>query len=191
MMDNFVYIDQYELLGSNFYWHKRATYNISEAELFEVGLHGDRVLVHESIIQPLLAVDQKFQEQFGLRLYIKEGYRSAELYKLIYAKRVAKFGQEMTDKLLNITDMPHATGQSVDIALWNVVENKEVYLRNGADDPEALFADFYKNKTDQSSLDYQRLQEKMIIIMQDHGFRLGKLREYFHFNYRPEEPRNY
>ena len=31
----------------------------------------------------------------------------------------------------------------------------------------------------------------MIGIMQDHGFRLGTKREYFHFDYRSEMSKNY
>ena len=40
----------------------------------------------------LIKIDKKFQEEFGYRLYIKEGYRSSDLYEMVYKKRVVKFG---------------------------------------------------------------------------------------------------
>jgi len=64
-------------------------------------------------------------------------------------------------------------------------------MRKGEDDTPALFVDFYKDKFDAESQSYQQLQEWLIKVMQDHGFRLGTKREYFHFDYRPEMPRNY
>ena len=124
-------------------------------------------------------------------MFIKEGYRSKELYEIIYKRRVEKFGQEETDRLLNMADMPHAQGKSIDVALWNREEDKEVYMRVGEDGTDALFVDFYKNREDEEGKRYQELQEWVIDVMQNHGFRLGTKREYFHFDYRPEEPRNY
>ncbi len=183
-MDNFVYIDEYGLLGSNFYWHKAEAYDISKEELTKVGLKDDRVQVHQDIISLLLEVDSQFQKKLGYRLYIKEGYRSSALYRLVYDKRVARFGQEQTDKLLNIKDMYHTTGKAVDVALWDMEKNKEVFMRDGKDDPEALIFGFYKNKTDDRSLYYQGLQEQVVEIMKDHGFEMGKLGEYFHFNHK-------
>lgn len=87
--------------------------------------------------------------------------------------------------------MPHAEGKSVDIALWNPREDREVYMRRGEDSTDALFVDFYKDRTDEEGQKYQELQEWVIGIMQDNGFRLGTKKEYFHFDYRPNEARNY
>lgn len=66
-----------------------------------------------------------------------------------------------------------------------------MYLRDGDDATGALFIDFYKNKENEQSKWYQEMQEYVIGIMQDNGFRLGTLNEYFHFDYRPKTPRNY
>lgn len=189
-MSELVYIDEYGLLGINYYWNRRKSYNMSEEELNDVGFFDDRVQVRKDIIAPLQRVDQQFQER-GYRLYIKEGYRPKALYELAYEKRVEKYGKEDTDRLLNMNIMPHANGKSVDVTLWNPQENKEVYLRNSDDGADALFIDFYKSKTDEKSKWYQEMQEYVINVMQDNGFRLGKLNEYFHFDFRPEEPRNY
>ncbi len=185
-----VYIDEYGLPGSNFYWHKYEAKGLTKEDILAAGLTSDRVQVHQDIIQPLLAADMEFQKR-GYKMYIKEGYRSKALYEIVYDKRVAKFGKEETDRLLNMTDMPHADGRTVDIALWNPEENKEVYMRRGEDGTDALFVDFYKGKADELGREYQELQEWVIDVMQDQGFRLGTKREYFHFDYRPDMDPNY
>jgi len=66
-----------------------------------------------------------------------------------------------------------------------------VYMRRGGDGTDALFVDFYKGSDNQEDKQYQELQAWVIGIMQDHGFRLGTRREYFHFDYRPEAEHNY
>ena len=185
-----VYIDQYNLLGINYYWDKHEAYNITKDDLLMVGLTSDRVQVHKDIINSLVDIDNIFQQR-GYRSYIKDGYRPKDLYELIYKKRVDKYGQGITDQLLNMIDMPHSTGKTIDISLWDPVENKEVYMRDKEDGTDALFVDFYKNKTDEKSLYYQGLQEWVTNVMQDQGFRLGIKREYFHFDYKPDEPKSY
>lgn len=176
-----MYIDEHGLLGSNFYWHKYEAKGITKEEILSVGLTNDRVRVHKDIIEPLMEIDREFQKK-GYKLYLKEGYRSKALYDLIYKRRVEKFGKEETDRLLNMNDMPHASGKSIDIALFDATSNKEIYLRNGDDGTDALFIDFYKDKTDEQSVRYQNLQTWVISVLQDHGFRLGTKREYFHFD---------
>ncbi|MDB5254562.1 MAG: hypothetical protein JWL80_628 [Parcubacteria group bacterium] len=181
-MNNLVYIDEYGLLGSNFYWHKYEAKGLSKEDILEAGLTSDRVQVHKDIIEQLVAIDKEFQNH-GYRLYIKEGYRSMALYNIVYKRRIEKFGKEETDRLLNMNDMPHATGKTVDVALWNEKENREVFLRNGEDGIDALFVDFYKNREGEQSEVFQDLQDMVIQTMMSHGFRLGTKNEYFHFDY--------
>ena len=188
--EQLVYINDFNLLGSNFYWHKYEVKGLSKDDITAAGLINERVQVHSDIIRQLIAIDAE-QQDMGYRLYIKEGYRSRALYEIIYKRRVEKFGQEETDRILNMRDMPHSSGLSVDVALWNMDTNTEVYLRNGEDGTDALFVDFYKGKEDEGSTHYQILQEKLINPMQVHGFRLGTKREYFHFDYKPNTPKNY
>ena len=185
-----VYADEYGILGINFYWHKYAAKGLHKEDIINAGLTNDRVQVHRDIIEPLLAVDKEFQTR-GYKLYIKEGYRSKALYEVIYKRRVEKFSKEETDRLLNMNDMPHAQGLSVDVALWDPESDKEVYMRDGDDGVDALFVDFYKGKDDDQSTHYQKLQEWVIETMQKNGFRLGTKNEYFHFDYRPEAPKTY
>jgi D-alanyl-D-alanine dipeptidase len=185
-----VYIDDYGLRGTNFYWHKYEAKGLTKEDILNAGLTSDRVQVHASIINALQKVNELVGER-GYEIFIKEGYRSKALYEIVYQRRVEKFGKEETDRLLNMDDMPHASGLSVDVALWDKAENKEVFMRNGDDGTDALFVDFYKLKIDENSVRYQALQEWFIGFMLENGFRLGTKREYFHFDYRPETQSNY
>lgn len=185
-----VYIDEHGLIGSNFYWHKYANHGLSKEDILAAGLRDDRVQVSKEIIEQLAAIDKELQQN-GQRLYIKEGYRSRAIYEIVYTRRVEKYGKEETDKLLNMNDMPHAQGTSVDVALWDQKLNKEIYLRRGEDGLLALFIGFYRGKEDEESKQYQRLQDELAARMMRHGFRIGTKREYFHFDYRPDAPLNY
>lgn len=184
-----IYLYQCGIFGYNYYWHNRERLGYSEEELRGVGIADDLVQVYPGIIVPLLGVERDLKRH-GYRLLIKEGYRSEALYELIYQRYVAKHGQLTADRLFNMEDKPHADGRSVDTVLWDIRNDREVYLR-GNDGPEALFVDFYEGKTDERSQTYHFRQQLLISIMQDHGFRLGKKLEYWHFDYRPNEPRNY
>ena len=185
-----VYIDDYGLLGSNFYWHKYATHGLTMEDILAAGLTDDRVQVSAKIIDTLVAIDAELLKR-GWRLYIKEGYRSEELYKIVYERRVAKYGKEVTDSILNLEAMPHALGLSIDAAIWDKETNKEMYLRKGEDGVPALFIGFYKDKDDEESKKYQELQDYLAGLMLSRGFRIGTRREYFHFDYRPQMPENY
>lgn len=181
-MNNLVYIDEYGLLGSNYYWEKHQDYGITKEELAKAGVLNGRLLVSSQIIDPLHNVDRAFQSQ-GYRLYIKDGYRPQALYDIVFQKRSNRFGQEATNRLVNMKDKPHSTGKTVDVVLWNQKKNHEVPLRDNNDGVEALFIDFYKNKSDPKSQHYQKLQEFIISTMLANGFTTGPKNEYFHFNY--------
>jgi len=182
-MDNrLVPISQHDLLGSSFYWNRYADYGLTREDLIGLGMTDDQVYVSPKIIPVLLEIDKELQTR-GWRLYLKEGYRSKELYELLYKRRVKKFGKEMTDKLLNIKDMKHASGLSVDVAIWDEAKNQEVYLRRPNDGPESLISGFYKDSTNPEGKKCQELQKYLIDLMTKHGFKLGSKKEYFHFDY--------
>ncbi|MBI5138283.1 MAG: hypothetical protein HZA95_00610 [Candidatus Vogelbacteria bacterium] len=190
LLSDLIYIDDYGLLGKNFYWRRREVYNVTEEELKTAGILNDRVQVHVDIIEPLKVADKKFQER-GMRIFIQEGWRPEALYRLIKDKRTTKEGKDEIDKLFNFVDMPHALGRSVYICPWDPIKDAQIYTRKGEDGNDALFVDFYKDKHDALSGQYQELQVLMINTMISCGFRLGTKREYFHFDYRPDEPENY
>src|SRR3989338_7043395 len=162
--EDLIYIDEYDLLGSEYYWDNHARYNISEEEFAEIGMMGNRVLAHRDIIQALKRADSQFQKD-GMRLYIKEGYRSPDLYKLIFRKRNEKFGEKDTGRILNFTDQPHATGKAVDIAPWDPIGKKEIPTKKKGDAIESMLIDFYKGKTEEGKKLYQKLQDFIIKIM--------------------------
>ena len=181
-MNNMIDISQYGLRGSNFYWNKHEAKGITKEEVMAVGVTSDKVELHRDIIPNVLAVDRELREH-GYSLFIKEGYRSEELYRLVYEKRCIKFGKEETDKIFNMTDMPHATGKSLDATLWSLDDDKEVWLRSGEDGTDALFYGFYKDKNDEQSKEYQRLQDLLVKTFLNNGCRLGTKNEYFHFDF--------
>ena len=47
-----VNVADYGIKGSNFYWHRKERYNVTEAELQEVGVTDGNAYVDESIITP-------------------------------------------------------------------------------------------------------------------------------------------
>ena len=188
--DDLVYIDDFGLLGSNFYWHKYAAHGLTKEDILSAGLECDRVQVSKKILDILVQIDADLQKN-SMRLYIKEGYRSQKLYQVIYKRRVEKYGKEETDSLLNLKDMPHAYGDTVDVALWDVATDKEMYLRSGEDGVQALFINFYREKDDSEAKKYQELQDYLANLMMKYGFRIGTRREYFHFDYRPDTEPNY
>lgn len=178
-----VAIDQHGLAGSSFYWDNRERYQLSVEELAAVGVQDQRIWVHCDLIPALLAADRDFQQN-DYRLFIREGYRSKELYALVFQKRSEMFGSENVSKLLNMTDMPHASGRAVDVALFDLKSDEPVATRGSNDGPESLFVDFYKNRSDPEGQAYQQRQALLRKIMETHSFSLGTLREYFHFGYR-------
>jgi D-alanyl-D-alanine dipeptidase len=181
--ENLVFIDQYGLLGSNFYWVHRERLRLDDDDLISAGIANERVRVSLDIIPALQQADKKLQSH-NYRLYIKEGYRPPGVYKLAYASRSKQFGREQTDRVMNMDEMPHANGDTVDVELWDPKINSEVPSRNKNDSVEALFVGFYKNKTDPTSQQYQTTQELIITTMLSVGFQLGKKNEYFHYFYR-------
>ncbi|HEX8591478.1 MAG TPA: hypothetical protein VF696_01875 [Candidatus Paceibacterota bacterium] len=187
---DFVYLDEHGLLGSNYYWHKCTAHGLTQEDVTSAGVTNDRVLVHKDLIAPLQEVDQELQKR-GFRLYVKEGLRPEALYRIVYDRRVEKFGKETTDSLLNMTDMPHAKGLSVDVTLWDASSNTEVLMRRREDGVPSLFVGFYRGKDDDDSRKYQEMQDYLAGIMLERDFRIGTKNEFFHFDYRPGTPPNY
>lgn len=173
----------YGLKGINFYWTRKDRFNLSEAELNSAGVFNDHAYVDEVIIFPLKEANNIFAKH-GYELLIKDAYRSPELYKLIQQKRYEIHGKEHTDKLLNLETMPHSTGRVVDVSLVDIKSGEELMFRDSADDPEAWFVDFYRDKADERSREFQRLQDLLIETMLSVGFKLGSKREFWHFEFK-------
>lgn len=164
----------------NYYWERREKYNISEKELASVGVTGNDVMLDERLIPILNDANSIFKKQ-GYEIIVKDGYRSPELYQLVFEKRCEYDNKENTHKTLSLTRMPHATGLAVDINLVDTNSGKEVEMRRYEDWPDGIFLDFYRNKKDPKSIEYQRLQDLLVNTMLGLGLKLGKRKEFHHF----------
>ena len=154
-------------------------------ELATARVTDEHAYVDESLIQPLKNAQSKFAEK-GYELIVKDAYRSPELYFLIQKKRYELRGKYETDKLLNMETMPHLTGKAIDVNLIDLKTGLGVKMRNPQEDPVAFFIDFYKDKNDKISQEYQRLQQLLVSVMLSVGFQLGSKSEFWYFEYHKE-----
>ncbi len=178
-----VNIKDFGLKGENYYWKRKELYRITELELAEIGVNSGDMYVDESIIQPLLNANSQLNKS-GYYLFVADGYRSNQMYELVYKKRVKATHLNADPGAINLIDKPHSKGTVVDIALYDLETNKEIYLRDKQDDPEAYYVDFYSNKTDEKSKEFCRLQQLLKSVMYSNGFVYGVKNEYWHFDYK-------
>ncbi len=157
-------------------------YHLTEDELRQAGVSCGDAYVEEKLVAVLQRVNAHLASS-GFELIIKDGYRSKELYLLVQQKRYAQFGQEATDKILNLERMAHVTGLTVDVGLVDVKSQKEIEMRDKEDGIEGMFVGFYAQKSDAKSRRYQQLQVLLIEVMTDEGFVLGSKKEFWHFEY--------
>lgn len=172
--------------GINYYWVRREMYNLSIEELNNVGVFDEHAYVREEVI-PALKNAQEFLLKQGFDLIVKDSYRSPELYNLVYQKRVQQHGKEETDRILNVVDMPHATGFAVDVNLINLQTHQEILLRNKTHGTDAFFVDYYKNSPLEEEKEFHRLQKLLAQSMLEHGFRYGKKMEFWHFEFNQDQ----
>ncbi|MEI6228804.1 MAG: M15 family metallopeptidase [Candidatus Saccharibacteria bacterium] len=177
---NLVKLSDYDIKSINYYWRRRANFNITESELATVGVTSDDALVDVSLIPKLQQANELLQPM-GYELIVKDAYRSKELYDLVRRKRYENDGQEVTDQTLSKTRMPHATGLAVDVNLVDLATGAEIETWDKADWPDGIFVGFYKDKTDATSQRYQQLQDLLIDVMQKAGFKSGPKNEFHHF----------
>jgi D-alanyl-D-alanine dipeptidase len=169
--------------GINFYWTRKERYNLSVEELNAAGVYDEKAYVHQDILTPLLKAQEAFKS-LGYELLIKDAYRSPALYRLIQQKRYILRGKEETDKLLNMVTMPHSTGTAVDVSLIDLKTGEEIIMRDHADDADgAFFINYYKDKTDPKSIQFQQYQDILVSTMLAAGFHLGSKEEFWHFEY--------
>jgi pimeloyl-ACP methyl ester carboxylesterase/D-alanyl-D-alanine dipeptidase len=179
---NLVNVTDYGITGINFYWTRKERFGVSEKEMNEVGIYDGNAYVDKSIIEPLQKAQHLFKEA-GYELIVKDAYRTPELYHLVQKKRYEVRGKEETDALLNMVTMPHTTGRAIDINLIDPKTGQELLMRDPAEDPGAFFIDFYRERQDPQSQEYQHLQDLMVTTMLSVGFRLGSKKEFWHFEY--------
>jgi D-alanyl-D-alanine dipeptidase len=175
-----VKLSDYGLLGQNYHWAERTKFHISKAELQEISIGDIDGWVSKELIDPLKKANELFH-QHGYELFVTDAYRSPELYKLAYKKRLKTEGKTATDGLMSMDRMPHATGLTVDVTLLSKKNGQPVELRDKADGHKAKFINYYKDKDDDQSKLFQERQELLRQVMQQVGFKLGKKKEFWHF----------
>lgn len=174
----------YGIKGINYYWAKRGQFGLSKKEVETLGLTENHALVDERVI-PLLKKAQETFKEHGYEIIVKDAYRSPELYQFVKKKRYEIDGKENTDRTFNAKRMVHATGLAVDVNLLSLDNGREVLMWDKKDWPDGAFIDFYRDKTDPHSIEFQRLQDFLIETMLGLGFKLGLKKEFWHFEYEP------
>ena len=177
---NLVKLSDFNIKSINYYWERKDKFNLTETELATVGVINNDVMVDSSLIPKLQKANELFKP-LGYELIVKDAYRSKELYNLVRQKRYENDGQEITDKTFSKNRMPHATGLVIDVNLIDLKTKQEVEIWDKKDWPDGIFVDYYKDKKDLKSKQYQKLQNLLIKNMQKAGFRLGDKKEFHHF----------
>ncbi|PCI25095.1 hypothetical protein COB57_02655 [Candidatus Peregrinibacteria bacterium] len=182
-----IYLSQIGIKTYNYYWNRTEQTGVSYEELATVGVIKDDILVKEICAKAIMTANEKLKN-LGYCLIIKEGYRSPEMYQLIYDKRVVKFGKTQTDQLLNMKNMPHSTGLVIDAVLWDLKNNCTVEMYKHEHGADAFFYSFYKDNPKKDTGDYLKKQTLLIDTMLNSGFTLGSKGEFFHFELNDSEP---
>jgi len=177
-----VNVADYGIKGINYYWERKSKFDLTEDELCSVGVLANNALVDEILIPKLKEANEIFKKH-GYELIVKDAYRSPELYQLVKGKRYEIDGKENTDKTFNPVRMPHSSGKAVDINLVDLKTGIEIEMWDKKDWPAGAFINFYEDKTDSLSKEFQRLQDFMINTMLNLGFQLGLKNEFWHFEY--------
>ena len=175
-----VKLSDHGIKSIQYYWDRRDKFNISVEELNAIGIYDNSAFVDERLVPLLKKANEQFKTH-GFEIIVKDGYRSPELYDLARRKRYENEGKEVTDKVLHATRQPHSTGLAIDINFLSLETGDEIRTWDNKDWPEGAFVDFYKNKDDAKSREFQRLQVLMREVMLGLGFKLGTLNEYWHF----------
>ncbi|NTW62259.1 M15 family metallopeptidase [Candidatus Saccharibacteria bacterium] len=175
-----VNLSDYGIQSMNYYWERMDNFNISKDELINIGITGDCAQVDVRLV-PRLKQANKILKKHGYEIIVKDGYRSKELYDLVRRKRYENDGKEVTDNTLSTGANPHSTGLAIDVNLVRLDDGVEVEIRDKDDWPNSIFKDYYRNKADPKSIEYQRLQDLLADTMTSVGFLMGKRNEFHHF----------
>jgi len=175
-----VSVTNFGIKGINYYWERRDKFNLSAEELASVGVLGNIALVEPKLI-PKLTQANRLLKEYGYEIVVKDAYRSPELYNLVRKKRYEIDGKINTDRTLSTGANPHSSGKAVDINLIELRTGLEVEIWGKSDWPNGVFINYYRNKKDKKSKNYQSLQDLLQSTMTKVGFSLGKRREFHHF----------
>jgi len=147
--------------------------------LSAVGLLDDTLWIHQDLPARLAHVADLIRDE-GYGIIIKDAWRPVKLYDHII-KRRNDLGLPVSG-LISAKSMPHATGMVVDAVLSEPDTPRAITMRNQARDGlESCYYNFYCGKYDEESQVFQAAQDLLIKAFVSAGFRLGRKREYWHF----------
>ena len=188
---NLVNLENYNIKSINYYFVKHKQYNITLEELNNIWINDNICKVNKNIAQILKKINEELQN-YWLELLVKDGYRSQELYDLIYHKRIAIEGKEYVDKIFKPIRAIHSTGNVVDVSIINSITWEEIPMRDDYDelgkkkDSDTIIKSFYTNAFKDSTYNKEQWfhTNRMLLkkVMNEHWFDWIN-NEYRHFEY--------
>jgi D-alanyl-D-alanine dipeptidase len=119
--------DRVGLLGSDYYHAIAQKKHLGTVEIQQKAqaFTNQTIWLRESVANDLKNIDVAIAET-GYRLYLRSGYRSPELQRLIRHFATLERDMDFTDKMLSDPDFysPHATGGAFDIELMDISTEK-------------------------------------------------------------------
>lgn len=178
---NFVSLQLYGFRCENYYFGAGGQkLGLTSDHLAAVGLVDDTLWVDRSVLSGL-DMASKVMSRFGFGIIITDAWRPYALYGTI-EKLMMEGNSKSLLPLMNLKDRPHSTGMAIDIIPVDLRTGEKCRTRNQARDGiAACLVDYYKHKHDPESVEYQRIQEILVISFKAAGFRLGTKKEYWHF----------
>lgn len=184
---NLVNISEYGISGKLYYVQANnlTKYNITSEDLATIGIFNDDVFVAEEVALKLVKINKVLSLKW-LELVIKDGYRSSELYELVYNKRCEIYWKDDTDKIFNMDRKIHATGYAIDVIIaikwWNDIPTKFGSHGDMAKyGQEQYELNFFKNSSNPEEQEMHNNRMKLYTLMTSHGFTLWTLNEYWHY----------
>lgn len=183
-MHHLVPIHDYWLEWKNRYWVNASAFNISYIELELIWILDDIAYLTKECCQKLQDINAELYKSW-LKVIVKDAYRSKELYDLVYQKRITKFWKEETDKILNTRTYPHATGNTVDVALVSIIDNKPLRMYIPIENREQQVASralhYYEDSDNDDEIEIHKNRMLLKDIMNKYWFE-WIAHEYWHFD---------
>lgn len=186
-----VSLADYNIKSINFYFEKHEQYNISLQELEEINIIDNICRANKSVALALVSINQ---ELFTLwyEIYVKDAYRSQELYDLVYKKRIELHGKENVDKIFKPVRAIHSTGNAIDVTLIDINSWKEVIMRNDYNENgtkktheeiiKSFYGDVFQDSNIPEEIEFHNKRMLLKDIMIKYWF-IGIDHEYRHFEY--------
>ena len=189
--NNLVNLSDYNIKSINFYFEKHKQYNITLQELADIGIVDNICRVNKKVAIALVEINKDLKNNW-YEIYVKDAYRSQELYNLVYKKRIELHGKENVDKIFKPVRAIHSTGNAIDVSLINIASWNEIMMRNDYNIDEtkktneeiiaSFYGDAFKDSLNPEEMEFHHRRSLLRDIMYKHWF-IGIDHEYRHFEY--------